>query len=84
MRLDICYFTTNIYRHNKFVIADHVDDIICHMFQYLNLLKKEGPQEWVHNECRDLDAMKFRFKDKERPASLCTRTANVLHVSVIL
>ncbi|XP_072026752.1 insulin-degrading enzyme-like [Amphiura filiformis] len=58
---------------------DHVDDIICHMFQYLNLLKKEGPQEWVHNECRDLDAMKFRFKDKERPANLCTRTASLIH-----
>ncbi|XP_038070879.1 insulin-degrading enzyme-like [Patiria miniata] len=58
---------------------DHVDDIICHMFQYLNLLRKEGPQETVHNECRDLDAMKFQFKDKERPAGYVTRVASMLH-----
>ncbi|XP_022094344.1 insulin-degrading enzyme-like [Acanthaster planci] len=58
---------------------DHVDDIIGHMFQYLNLLRQAGPQEWVHEECRDLDAMKFQFKDKERPAGYVTRLASMLH-----
>ncbi|XP_071494745.1 insulin-degrading enzyme-like [Diadema antillarum] len=58
---------------------DHVDDIITHMFQYLNMLRKEGPQRWVHEECRDLDAMRFRFKDKERPAGYVTKIAHLLH-----
>ena len=53
------------------------------MFQYLNLLRKEGPQEWVHEECRDLDALKFQFKDKERAAGYVTRVASVLHVSTL-
>ncbi|XP_041476883.1 insulin-degrading enzyme-like isoform X1 [Lytechinus variegatus] len=58
---------------------DHVDDIILHMFQYLNMLRKEGPQQWVHDECRDLDAMRFRFKDKERPSGYVTKVAHLLH-----
>ncbi|XP_070539954.1 insulin-degrading enzyme-like [Ptychodera flava] len=58
---------------------DHVDDIVTHVFQYLNLLKKEGPQEWVHNECRDLDIMTFRFKDKERPSSYTSKISGLLH-----
>ncbi|XP_077991993.1 insulin-degrading enzyme-like isoform X2 [Glandiceps talaboti] len=58
---------------------EHVDDIVTHIFQYLNLLRKEGPQQWVHDECRDLDAMTFRFKDKERPSSYTSRVAALLH-----
>ncbi|XP_033632870.1 insulin-degrading enzyme-like [Asterias rubens] len=58
---------------------DHVEEIVRHMFQYLNLLRKEGPQEWVHEECRDLDALKFLFKDKERAAGYVTRVASMLH-----
>ncbi|PIK49484.1 putative insulin-degrading enzyme isoform X5 [Apostichopus japonicus] len=58
---------------------NHVDDIICHMFQYLNMLREKGPQQWVHEECRDLDAMKFRFKDKEQPTGYVTKLCHQLH-----
>jgi len=47
----------------------HVDDIVTLVFQYLAMLKKTGPQQWVWDECKDLNAMQFRFKDKERPQS---------------
>ena len=30
----------------------HIDDIITNIFQYINLLKKEGPQEWIFNEIK--------------------------------
>lgn len=30
----------------------HVEDIILHMFQYIQKLRAEGPQEWVFQECK--------------------------------
>ncbi|XP_072413834.1 insulin-degrading enzyme isoform X1 [Chiloscyllium punctatum] len=57
----------------------HVDDIILHMFQYINKLRTEGPQEWVFQECKDLNAMAFRFKDKERPRGYTSKLAGSLH-----
>jgi len=58
---------------------DHVNDIVTAVFQYLQLLKSEGPQQWVFEECRDLSSMTFRFKDKERPQSYVTALAEQLH-----
>uniref|UniRef100_UPI00398EDA0B insulin-degrading enzyme isoform X1 n=2 Tax=Pristiophorus japonicus TaxID=55135 RepID=UPI00398EDA0B len=57
----------------------HVDDIILHMFQYITKLRTEGPQEWVFQECKDLNAMAFRFKDKERPRGYTSKLAGSLH-----
>ncbi|KAG7269730.1 hypothetical protein CRUP_037614 [Coryphaenoides rupestris] len=47
----------------------HVDDIIFHMFQYIQKLRTEGPQEWVFQEC----------KDKERPCGYTSKVAGLLH-----
>lgn len=55
---------------------DHVDDIVKIIFQYINMLKKEGPQKWIFEEYCDLCEMQFRFKDKENPLSL---VSNVVH-----
>ncbi|CAH2322379.1 insulin-degrading enzyme isoform X2 [Pelobates cultripes] len=57
----------------------HVDDIIFHMFQYIQKLRTEGPQEWVFQECKDLNAVAFRFKDKERPRGYTSKVAGLLH-----
>ncbi|CAI9736365.1 insulin-degrading enzyme-like [Octopus vulgaris] len=46
---------------------DHVNDIVTLTFQYLNMLRKEGPQEWIFKEFQSLSNMTFRFKDKENP-----------------
>jgi len=58
---------------------EHVDDIIALVFQYFAMLKKEGPQKWIYEECRDLNAMQFRFKDKERPQGYVASMAGLLH-----
>jgi len=58
---------------------EHVDDIIQLVFQYLEMLRKEGAKDWVFQECRDLNAMQFRFKDKERPQSYVCGLAGHLH-----
>uniref|UniRef100_A0A8C4Z924 Insulin-degrading enzyme n=1 Tax=Gadus morhua TaxID=8049 RepID=A0A8C4Z924_GADMO len=57
----------------------HVDDIIFHMFQYITKLRTEGPQEWVFQECKDLNNVAFRFKDKERPRGYTSKVAGLLY-----
>eukprot|EP00794_Sanderia_malayensis_P007262 gene7262-8072_t len=59
---------------------DHVDEIILHVFQYINLLREKGPQEWIFNEIKALDDMTFRYKDKEKPYSLATMISHSLQV----
>nr|XP_057920921.1 insulin-degrading enzyme isoform X2 [Doryrhamphus excisus] len=57
----------------------HIEDIIFHMFQYIQKLRTEGPQEWVFQECKDLNKVAFRFKDKERPRGYTSKVAGLLH-----
>merc|ERR1712013_956940 len=58
---------------------NHVDDIVQLVFQYLTMLRSKGPQQWVFEECQDLNAMQFRFKDKERPQSYTCGLSGHLH-----
>lgn len=37
---------------SAFFFSVHVEDIILHMFQYIQKLRTEGPQEWVFQECK--------------------------------
>ena len=42
------------------------------------MLRQQGPQQWVFEECKDLNAMQFRFKDKERPQNyVCGLAGNM-------
>ncbi|XP_076624911.1 insulin degrading metalloproteinase isoform X1 [Colletes latitarsis] len=50
----------------------HVDDIILLIFQYINMLKKHGPVEWIYNEYRDIANMNFQFKEKYSPTVYVT------------
>ncbi|XP_060069479.1 insulin-degrading enzyme-like [Ylistrum balloti] len=58
---------------------EHVDDIVTLTYQYVNLLRKSGPQEWIFKECQDLSAMTFRFKDKEKPRNYVSGLSGSLH-----
>uniref|UniRef100_A0A673G1F0 Insulin-degrading enzyme n=1 Tax=Sinocyclocheilus rhinocerous TaxID=307959 RepID=A0A673G1F0_9TELE len=62
----------------------HVEDIIFHMFQYIQKLRTEGPQEWVFQECKDLNTVAFRFKDKERPRGYTSKVAGLLPLAVFV
>jgi len=35
----------------SWLVIEHVDDIITLTYQYLNMLKAEGPKEWIFKEC---------------------------------
>lgn len=51
---------------------EHVDDIVHIVFQYIRMLREEGPKKWIFDECCDINKMHFRFKDKDLPESLVT------------
>ena len=57
---------------------EHIDDIIKIVFQYFAMLRKDGLQEWIHTECKNINQMLFRFKDKESPQSYVTNLASNL------
>ena len=37
--------------------TDHVEDVVTAVFQYLAMIRREGPQKWIFQECavRDKD-----------------------------
>ncbi|GFO42675.1 insulin-degrading enzyme [Plakobranchus ocellatus] len=57
---------------------EHTDEIIALIYQYVNLLKEKGPQEWIYKECKDLAALSFNFKDKESPRAYSSGLAGRL------
>uniref|UniRef100_A0A673HXW9 Insulin-degrading enzyme-like n=1 Tax=Sinocyclocheilus rhinocerous TaxID=307959 RepID=A0A673HXW9_9TELE len=46
--------------------------IVCSMYS-------EGCRDWVFQECKDLNTVAFRFKDKERPRGYTSKVAGLLH-----
>jgi len=46
---------------------ENTDDIIALVFKYLAMLRIDGIKEWIFGECKHINEMLFRFKDKERP-----------------
>lgn len=51
-------------------------------YQYINLLKKEGPCKDSFEEMKCLKEMNFRFKDKVPPMSYVISLASNISVSV--
>ncbi|CAK8675757.1 unnamed protein product [Clavelina lepadiformis] len=57
----------------------HVNDIVTCMYQYIDMLRKVGPQEWIFKEIQELNSLNFRFKDKERPTSCVLKLSSAMH-----
>ncbi|XP_065350637.1 insulin-degrading enzyme-like [Cloeon dipterum] len=62
---DISFFAVNVDLTEKGL--ENVDNIVDLIFQYINLLRQEDPQEWIFKEYVEITNMSFRFKDKESP-----------------
>ncbi|EDO37735.1 predicted protein [Nematostella vectensis] len=58
---------------------DHIFEISTSVFQYLEMLRREEPFEWVFEECKALAEVRFRFNDKETPRSYVCHLARSLH-----
>ncbi|PFX29777.1 insulin-degrading enzyme-like [Stylophora pistillata] len=58
---------------------DHVYEIVACVFQYLEMLRRQEPSEWIFKECQALFEVRFQFKDKENPGSYVCSMARCLH-----
>lgn len=59
------------------------ESVIQSVFQYIELLKKELPQEWIYEELRDTAEASFKFKQKGNPASTVSSLSKALEKDYI-
>jgi insulysin len=58
---------------------NHVDEIIGKVFSYLAMLKQTGVQRWIFDEWERIKAIKFDFKEKEKPRDYVSSIASNMH-----
>lgn len=56
-----------------------LNDIIGYVLYYVQMLKESEPQEWVVEEIKRMNKMKFDFMQKSQGMSHCSRLAKNLH-----
>uniref|UniRef100_A0A0R3RZQ2 Insulin-degrading enzyme n=1 Tax=Elaeophora elaphi TaxID=1147741 RepID=A0A0R3RZQ2_9BILA len=56
----------------------HTDDIVELVFSEVGLVKQAGPLKWIFDELKQLQEIKFRFKDKENPLNYVTHISSEL------
>jgi secreted Zn-dependent insulinase-like peptidase len=52
-----------------------VYDVIGLVYQYIAMLKRGGPQEWVFGELQAIAEMEFRFAEEEEAEDYVVRVA---------
>ncbi|KAK9711990.1 metalloprotease, partial [Basidiobolus ranarum] len=57
---------------------NHTDEIVRIVFQYIEMMKRVGVQEWIFREVENLASMSFRFKEKTPPSSYTSRVATLM------
>lgn len=56
-----------------------IPEILDSIYQYLGMLRAEGPKKWFFDELKALEEMNFRFREKGVGMAFCERTANQMH-----
>jgi len=56
--------------------VEHRDEIITLIFGYLRLIREQGIQKWVWDECKATAEMSFRFHEREEPIKLASRLSS--------
>ncbi|CAF1449332.1 unnamed protein product [Adineta steineri] len=51
------------------------EEIIYIVYQYIAMLRKEGPKQWIFDECKNFNAMHFQFREKESAANFVSNLA---------
>lgn len=54
---------------------DHYLEIVKTIFQYIDILRREGVKRWIYDEQKDLAEIQFRFKEKPSASDYVTRLA---------
>lgn len=55
------------------------DRVLQLVFAYLDMLREEGPQQWLYEEQSQLSALRFRFKEAREPINYVSAVANRMH-----
>jgi len=55
------------------------DEVVAHVFQYLELIRREGVARWMFEEQRRLGQIRFRYAEKIEPIAYVRSLANDLH-----
>ncbi|XP_070194839.1 nardilysin-like isoform X2 [Littorina saxatilis] len=59
---------------------EHVSDVVRTVFEYIHMLQKCGPQSWFYSELRDIENIKFRFRDELDPIDNVEQIAENMHL----
>ena len=62
--------------------GEKIDEIIELVYQYLNMLRKEKPSEWIYNELNNLGKISFNFKYKEKPINFVSSVVSDMHLPI--
>lgn len=62
---------------------NRLDEITQIVFQYIKMLQVEGPKEYIFNENKELDNIKFNFKEKSNPIDYVQHLSYLIHVRSI-
>lgn len=56
------------------------ESVVEIMFQYIKMMKEAGVQKWIFDECKSLEEMSFKFKEKTPPADYACDLAQRMHI----
>lgn len=59
--------------------VDQANEIVKIVFQYLNMMRKEGTKKWIFDECSVLKDITFDYKEKEKPRDYVSNLAINMH-----
>jgi insulysin len=59
---------------------EKVDQVVEVIFAYIALVKKEGIQQWIHDETATVAACQFRFLSKRNPMDYTCSLASAMHL----
>lgn len=74
--------------HSLFLVAieltdegnEHVPEISKIVFQYLEMLRGEGIQEWIFEELKNVGETKFHFRDKQNASHVAREIASGMQI----
>lgn len=58
---------------------NRIDDVIILIFQYINMLKENGPKEYIFEENKGLNYIKFNFMEKCNPIDYVMKISSEMH-----
>ncbi|SCU94449.1 LAME_0F07492g1_1 [Lachancea meyersii CBS 8951] len=62
---------------------EHYEQIVVSVFQYIEMLKQDLPQDWIFTELRDTAEANFKFKQKGNPSSTVSALSKALEKEYI-